>query len=44
MMTGHKPNLKNMHIFGTVCYAYVQNNVMAKIAAKLDYHVIIWDS
>ena len=25
MMTGHKPNLKNMHIFGTVCYGYVQN-------------------
>ena len=25
MMTGHKPNLKNMHIFGTICYAYVQN-------------------
>ena len=24
IMTGEKPNLKNMHIFGTVCYAYVQ--------------------
>ena len=24
-VTGTKPNLKNMHIFGTVCYAYVQN-------------------
>ena len=25
LMTGHKPNLKNMHVFGTVCYAYVQD-------------------
>lgn len=25
MMTGVKPNLKNMHIFGTYCYAYIQN-------------------
>ena len=24
MMTNLKPNLSNMHIFGTVCYAYVQ--------------------
>ena len=24
-MTGTKPNLFNMHTFGTVCYAYVQN-------------------
>ena len=24
-MSGHKPDLSNMHIFGTVCYAYVQN-------------------
>ena len=22
---GQKPNLKNMHIFGTVCYSYVQD-------------------
>ena len=24
-LTGIKPNLSNMHTFGTVCYAYVQN-------------------
>ena len=24
-LTGTKPNLSNMHTFGTVCYAYVQN-------------------
>lgn len=24
-LTGEKPNLDNMHIFGTVCYAYLQN-------------------
>ena len=24
-LTGIKPNLSNMHVFGTVCYAYVQN-------------------
>ena len=24
VFTGHKPNLENMHIFGTVCYTYVQ--------------------
>ena len=24
-LTGIKPNLSNMHAFGTVCYAYVQN-------------------
>ena len=28
--TGSKPNLSNMHVFGSVCYAYVQN------AKKLD--------
>ena len=22
--TGHKPNLQHMHIFGTVCFAYIQ--------------------
>ena len=25
MMTKLKPNLSNMHVFGTVCYGYVQN-------------------
>lgn len=25
VITGSKPNLANMHIFGTVCYAYVQD-------------------
>ena len=25
MMTSLKPNLSNMHVFGTVCYGYVQN-------------------
>ena len=25
LLTGVKPNLCNMHVFGTVCYAYVQN-------------------
>ena len=24
-LTGLKPNLSNMHVFGVVCYAYVQN-------------------
>ena len=24
-MTGLRPNLSNMHVFGAVCYAYVQN-------------------
>ena len=24
-LTGLKPNLSNMHVFGSVCYAYVQN-------------------
>ena len=24
-LTGIKPNLSNMHVFGSVCYAYVQN-------------------
>ena len=24
-LTGIKPNLSNMHVFGTACYAYVQN-------------------
>ena len=23
--TGTKPNLLNMHLFGSICYAYVQN-------------------
>jgi len=25
MLTGRKPNLRNMHAFGTVCFAYEQN-------------------
>jgi hypothetical protein len=25
LLTGRRPNLQNMHVFGTVCYAYVQN-------------------
>lgn len=25
MLTGNKPNVGNLHTFGTVCYAYVQN-------------------
>ena len=29
-MTGSKPNLSKMHVFGSVCFAYVQN------AKKLD--------
>ena len=29
-MTGIKPNLSNMHVFGTACFAYIQN------AKKLD--------
>jgi hypothetical protein len=24
VFTGHKPNLANMHSFGTICFAYVQ--------------------
>ena len=24
VFTGHKPKLENMHVFGTVCYAYLQ--------------------
>lgn len=24
-MSGRKPNLSNMHVFGTICYAYIQN-------------------
>ena len=25
VLTGQKPDLGNMHVFGTICYAYVQN-------------------
>ena len=30
-VTGVKPNLKNMHIFGTMCYAYVQKKDRGKL-------------
>lgn len=32
MLTGRNPDLNNMHIIGTVCYAYIQN------CKKLDAH------
>jgi len=31
-LTGIKPSLSNMHVFGTVCYAYVQNKT--KLGAR----------
>ena len=38
MMTGHKPNLKNMHIFGTVRHAYIQNK---KLEARCERGIFL---
>ena len=38
-MTGHKPDLSKMHIFGTTCYAYVQNK--KKLDARSEKGVFV---
>ncbi|KAK3895660.1 hypothetical protein Pcinc_000583 [Petrolisthes cinctipes] len=39
MMTGEKPNLKNMKIFGSLCYAYVQEK--KKLDARCERGVFV---
>ena len=38
-MTGKKPNLSGMHVFGTACYAYVQNK--KKLDARSEKGVFV---
>ncbi|KAK3880550.1 hypothetical protein Pcinc_014947 [Petrolisthes cinctipes] len=39
VLTGSKPNLSNMHIFGTVCYSYIQN--CKKLDARCERGVFV---
>ena len=39
VMTGKKPNLSSMHVFGTICYAYVQNK--KKLDARSEKGVFV---
>ena len=39
VFTGQKPNLSNMHLFGTTCFAYVQNK--KKLDARREKGVFV---
>ncbi|CAM1303858.1 Uncharacterised protein r2_g1370 [Pycnogonum litorale] len=38
-LTGHKPDLRRMHVFGSICYAYVQNKT--KLDARSEKGVFV---